>query len=105
MKGQPIRFGYKVWMLASSDWYVYPFDLLYISGSNKEKTSESAFGLGGNVVVDLLQMVEKEYYAVYFDNFFASFDLLTYLNDAGYYACGTMRENCTENCPLVNKKV
>ena len=83
---------------------MYAFDL-YTGKSNKKKTSESSLGLGGNVAVDLLQIVEKEYYAVYFDNFFAFFYLLAYLNEAGYYGCGTMRENGTGNCPLVNKKV
>ena len=84
MKCKPIRFGYRAWSLASSDEYVYAFNL-YTRKSNKEKTSESSLGLGGSVVVDRLQIVENEYYAVYFDNFLASFDLLAYLNDAGYY--------------------
>ena len=83
---------------------MYAFDL-YTGKSNKEKTSESFLGLEGNIVVDLLQIVEKEYHTVYFENFYASSDLLAYLNDAGYYACGTMQENHTANCPLVDKKV
>ena len=103
-KGKLIRLGYKAWTLASSNGYVYAFDL-YTGKSNIEKTYESSLGLGGKVVVDLLQILEKEYYAVYFDNFFASFDLLAYLNDAGYYACGTMRENRTANCHLVEKNL
>ena len=43
-KGKPISFGYKAWTLASSDGYVYAFDL-YTVKSNKEKTSESSLGL------------------------------------------------------------
>ena len=65
---------------------MYAFDL-YTGKSNKKKTSESSLRLSKNVVVDLLQIVKKKYYAVHFANFFASFDLLAYLNDAGYYAC------------------
>ena len=86
MKSKPIRFGYKAWTLASSDGYMYAFDL-YTGKSNKKKTSDGSLGLSRNVVVDLLQIVEKKYYAVYFANFFASFDLLAYLNDVGYYTC------------------
>ena len=104
IKGKPIRFRYTAWMLALSNAYVYAF-ALYTRKSNKEKTSESSLGLIGNVVVGLLQIVKKEYHAVYIDNFFASFNLLAYLNDTGYYACGTMRENRTGNCSLVDKKV
>ena len=58
-KGKPTRFGYKAWTLASSDWYVYAFDL-YTGKSNKEKSSESSLRLGGKVVIDLLQIVEKD---------------------------------------------
>ena len=54
---------------------MYAFDL-HTWKSNKEKTSESSLGLGGKVVVGLLQIVEKEYHAVYLDNFFVSFPLL-----------------------------
>ena len=43
-KNKPIRFGYKAWTLASSDGYVYAFNL-YIGKSNKDKTSESSLGL------------------------------------------------------------
>ena len=70
MKGKSIRCGYTAWALASSDGYAYAFNL-YTGKSSKEKILESSFGLGGNVVVDLLQTVKKEYHAVYFDNFFA----------------------------------
>ena len=38
------------------------------------------------------QNCRKKVHAVYFDNFFTSYDLLACLRDAGYYACGTMKE-------------
>lgn len=104
IQGKPIRFGYKAWTLASSDGYVYAFDI-YTGKSSKAKLSEYTFGLGGDVVVQLLQTVEREFHAVYFDNFFTSFDLLAQLRKLGYYACGTMRENRTGHCPLADKKV
>ena len=104
IKGKPIRFGYEAWTLASSNGYVYFFDL-YTGKSDNEKTSESTLGLGGKVIVDLLNNVDGNYHAVYFDNFFTSYDLLSNLKKDEYFACGTMRENCTGNCPLQEKKL
>ena len=105
IQGKPIRFGYKAWTLASSTGYIYTFDI-YAGKSNSDQASESTgtLGLGGKVVVDLLHNVDSDYHAVYFDNFFTSFDLLTHLKKNGYFACGTMRENRTGNCPLQDKK-
>lgn len=101
IQGKPIRFGYKAWTLASSDGYVYSFD---IYAGKSARSSETSLGLGGNVVVNLLEHVEVSFHAVYFDNFFTSFDLLKHLKELGHFACGTMRENRTGNCPLQDKK-
>ncbi|XP_035228761.1 piggyBac transposable element-derived protein 3-like, partial [Stegodyphus dumicola] len=49
LKGKPIRFGYKAWTLASSDRYVFHFDI-YAGKVTALKLKEyEEFGLGGSV--------------------------------------------------------
>ena len=102
IQGKSIRFSYKASTLASSNGFVYSFHI-NTGNLNYDKTSESTLGLGGKVVVDLLNNVDGDYHAVYFDNFFTSYDLLSHLKKDEYFACGTMRENRTGNCPLQEK--
>lgn len=100
IKGKPVRFGFKLWCLCSSDGYLYKF--VPYAGASKEK---STVGLGGQVVLDLLSIVEKpENHQIFFDNFFSSYKLFTVLSEKGFYATGTIRENRTNNCPLESTK-
>ena len=69
IQGKPVRFGYKAWTLASSDGYVYAFDI-YTGKSKTDHTIDSFLGLGGKVVTQLLQVVDNGFHAMYFDNFF-----------------------------------
>lgn len=63
------------------------------------------FGLGGEVVTDLLKISNnRSEHRVYFDNFFTSYKLLVHLKNEGYFATGTVRENRMPKCPLENSK-
>ncbi|XP_065313258.1 piggyBac transposable element-derived protein 3-like [Gordionus sp. m RMFG-2023] len=101
IKGKPIRFGYKSWILASSDGYVFSFDIYQGKSENKYE-----YGLGGKVIIKLLKALQKpNYHKIYFDNFFTSFKLLSYLKQMGYFATGTVRDNRIEHCPVESIKV
>lgn len=102
IRGKPVRFGYKNWMLASADGYCYAFDV-YCGKSAGESSNEP---LGSKVVKNLLKKgnVAPHEHIVYFDNFFTSHSLLQDLQKAGYRATGTVRENRTKKCPLVSVK-
>ena len=69
-----VRFGCKAWTLGSSDDNVHAFDI-YTGKSKADHVTDSFLGLGGKVVAQMLQLVNKECYAVYFDNFFISLDV------------------------------
>lgn len=56
IKGKPVRFGFKLWCLCSSTGYMYQFIPYAGASPNKEK---SIMGLGGQVVLDLLSVVES----------------------------------------------
>lgn len=91
IKGKPVRFGFKMWCLASSDGYLYKF--MPYAGKSAENVKKE-FGLREEVVINLLKVLEnKSAHKIYFDNFFTSYKLLVYLKHEGYFATGTVREN------------
>jgi hypothetical protein len=103
IRGKPVRFGFKDWMLCSSTGYCYAFETY--CGKNNERRNES-LGLGGNVVTSLLQHLENPNdHIVYFDNFFTTIDLMNRLKAKGIRATGTIRENRQKNCPLQASKI
>ena len=64
IKGKPVKFGYKIWMLCSSDGFPYNFDIY----CGKESRREGP--LGSHVVNTLLAPVSnKNQHIVFFDNF------------------------------------
>ena len=97
MRNKPVKFGYKFWVLASSNGY--PYNVMLYTG--KDSVKPSSDGLGSRVVQQLLQVVEDPHsHTVTFDNFFSSIDLLSSLKLKGFGATGTIRENRLKDCPL-----
>ncbi|GBN26882.1 PiggyBac transposable element-derived protein 3 [Araneus ventricosus] len=73
MRGKPKKFGYKLWILASSQGY--PFNLQVYVG--KEAVAEDKTPTGTRVVLDLIECVENcRRHKVYVDSFFNSLPLL-----------------------------
>ncbi|XP_060801591.1 piggyBac transposable element-derived protein 3-like [Amyelois transitella] len=98
IRGKPIRFGFKNWALCASTGYMVAFSVY--TGKATEKKD---FGLGGDVVLSLVEqgkLPSKSGVKIYFDNFFTSLSLLRHLRVLGFYATGTVRANRIENCPL-----
>ena len=103
IRGKPIRFGFKLWVLASDDGY--PYHVIVYCGKNRDVTQQEEFGLGHRVVTSLLQCLTKpDCHEVYFDNFFTSYDLLVHLRNSNIKATGTVRENRLRKCPLMDSK-
>ena len=63
-------------------------------------------GLGGSVIVDLMDALPKGFpHHVTFDNFFTSLRLIDYLTSIDISATGTVRQNRIEGCPITPAKV
>ena len=74
IKGKPVKFGYKLWMLCSSDGYLYNFEIY--CGKDESRTNP----LGTHVVEKMLSPVTNpSQHVVFFDNFYTSHTLLTNL--------------------------
>lgn len=100
--GKPVRFGFKIWSLNSSnDGYCCQFDPYQGAGSG---IRIQKLGLGGSVVVDLVSKLPVNHYHVYADNFFSSLTLVDHLTKSGIGYTGTIRENRTQKCPVMESK-
>lgn len=100
IRGKPIRFGYKNWMLCSADGYCYAFETY----CGKALVPQEG-PLGTRVVLSLLKNIETPSdHTVFFDNFFTSHELLTSLREKGIRATGTIRESRQKKCPLPSRK-
>ena len=99
IKVKSFKFGCKLWMLCSSDGYPYNFEIY--CGKDESRTNP----LETHVVEKMLSPVTNpSQHVVFFDNFFTSHTLLTNLAGENVRACGTIRDNRTNHCPLISKK-
>ena len=102
MQGKPVRFGFKIWCICSSDGYLFNF----IPYAGKNDSLDSELGLGGGVVMQLLSVVSNPLqHAIYFDNFFSSHKLMIKLRDKQFHATGTVREPRLVDSVLQSSKV
>jgi DNA excision repair protein ERCC-6 len=102
IRGKPVRFGYKMWILASPQG-----ELLAVQPYAGASTNIQDFGLGQgpNVVMGLVQQYGLlPGSKVYVDNLFTSLDLLDNMGDRQYGVTGTLRQNRIIGIPLPNKK-
>ena len=97
IRGKPIRFGFKNWVLASSNDYPNKFET-YTGACD---TKDSSIPLGPQDVFALLSIVKNPAcHCVYFDNFFTFYYLLRDLHEKNFRALGTICENRTMKCSL-----
>ena len=97
IRGKPIGFGNKNWVLASSDSYPYKFETY--TGACDTKDGNKLLG----PILCLLffqQLKTLACHCVYFDNFFASYYLLRDLHKKNFRALGTICEDRTMKFPL-----
>ena len=109
IRGKPIRFGFKVWSLNTTEGYLLNFDVY--QGKNVKSNAKYEVSLGKcatplAIMIDDLPDSKKHLpYYFYFDNLFTSVNLLTHLKEHGYRGTGTIRENrIDKSCPLSNSK-
>jgi hypothetical protein len=100
--GKPIRFGYKVWALCTSDGsgvYFEPY-----CGADTNNT-DAGLGQGPNIVLDLCEKANLPPGSeTYFDKFFTSFPLLDQLSEKHIAGTGTVHQNRLGNVPITWKK-
>ncbi|XP_005399025.1 PREDICTED: piggyBac transposable element-derived protein 1 isoform X2 [Chinchilla lanigera] len=104
LNGKPLRIGYKIWCGATIQGYLVWFEP-YQEESTLEADEDLDLGLGGNLVMNFADvLLEKGQYPYHlcFDSFFTSVKLMSALKKKGVRATGSIRENRTGKCPLMN---
>ena len=101
IRAKPIRFGYKLWVLASATGLPYKIEIY-----QGKSTGDADEPLGTRVVTKALEICENpKDHSVFFDNFFSSYQLITDLGTKGFRATGTMRSDRIMKYPLIDVKV
>lgn len=111
MKNKPKKWGFKLFVRAGIDGMVY--DFLTYSGESTFRNIHfspyeiSYFGLGPKEVISLsFSLPDKPLTVVYFDNFFTTPELISYLRSKfGILSLGTLRKQNLRGCPLIDDKI
>ena len=97
MHGKPIRYGFKLWAIASSDGYLVHVEP-YCGSSTR--ITETGLGKSADVVLDLARKADvRPGSRLFFDNYFSGFGLLDHLTEMNIGGTGTLRENRVGNVP------
>uniref|UniRef100_A0A0K8UM49 PiggyBac transposable element-derived protein 3 n=3 Tax=Bactrocera latifrons TaxID=174628 RepID=A0A0K8UM49_BACLA len=99
IRGKPIRYGYKIWCMTTSEGYLLNFDLY--TGKNMIRSNEP---LGLSVTKTLCYDIVPEHSTVFLDNYFNSFKLLEEFDKKNITVVGTIRSDRIENAPLSSMK-
>lgn len=99
-KSKPHKWGFKVFTRASSTGIIHDFSVYIGSGTCPSKN----LGLTGDIVGHLTDSLpENENFKIYFDNWFASLQLVDYLKQKGMWCVGTIRSDRMGKCPLLSE--
>lgn len=105
LKGKPIRYGYKMWCLCEPLGYLMQFEP-YQGAKKGEKKIPSSLGVGGTVVLNLLEKLPRNTsFKIYGDRFFSSLKLVHCLQQKGIGYTGTIKYNRIEKCPISSSKI
>jgi hypothetical protein len=88
MKGKPVRFGIKIWALASSSSRYVSNVLVYLGVGDVREEDDL---LGADAVLQAVRGLEGRGHTIITDNFFSSVKLFRSLLERGFYATGTVK--------------
>lgn len=104
IRNKPIRFGYKVWVLATVSGYVVCFEMYQGKGVGAyTEQNVQIVGAAAASVLDLLDLLPEEKldlpYHIFADNFFSSHKLIEVLGEKNIQYTGTIRQDRVKGKP------
>ena len=95
IRGKPIRWGYKGWVATSPSGYAFFIDLYQGKYDKNPSNYKMQFGIGGSVVLNSLDILERNFpkrkFCLYFDHFFTSLASLEEIHNRGHNATCMIR--------------
>ncbi|XP_026819612.1 piggyBac transposable element-derived protein 3-like [Rhopalosiphum maidis] len=104
IKGKPTPWGIKNCLLCGQSGIVYNSLLYQGSNTNINDFMQKNYGLGGAVVLKLVENLKPNSHNLFFDNFFSSYNLFGCLLKYKIFAIGTIRCNRFCNPPFPKDK-
>jgi len=104
IKGKPTPWGIKNFLLCGQSGIVYNSLLYQGSNTNINDFMQKNYGLGGAVVLKLVENLKPDSHNLFFDNFFSSYNLFGCLLKYKIFAIGTIRCNRFCNPPFPKDK-
>jgi hypothetical protein len=106
LRNKPIRFGYKVWVLATISGYVVSFEMYQGKGIGAHSPENvKTVGAAAASVLDLLDLIPEEKlslpYHIFADNFFSSHKLIEVLGKQNIHYTGTIRQDRIKGKPSI----
>lgn len=103
MTKKPVKWGYKMWARAGRSGYVYELELFGDNQIENLPNLPDELGQLGKVVMRLTKNVPEGTF-MFFDNFFASPELLVELKKRNLGGTCTFQKKRTRGCPLTEDK-
>ncbi|KAF2889292.1 hypothetical protein ILUMI_16881 [Ignelater luminosus] len=98
---KPHKWGFKLFILSGVSGLAYKFEIYTGTENRCRLPNEPDLGTSANIVVRLSRGVpHNQFYRLYFDNYYSSIPLVSYLSSIGIYSLGTIRRNRISNCKL-----
>lgn len=104
IRGKPIRFGFKQWLICCGQ-TGYCFNVDLYEGKKPTNPANEVTSVGLSVVMQKVSVAKTpQNHVFYFDNFFTSFSLMKDLTERKICATGTVRINRMNYCPIKTDK-
>lgn len=104
IRGKPSPWGIKNFLLWGKSGLVYNLLLYQGSSTQIDENMQKNFGLGGAIVLKLVENLKPNKHFLFFDNFFSSYNLFCCLSKYKIFAAGTIRINRFNNPPFPKDK-
>jgi len=108
MPAKPHKWGFEFFVLCDSKGYSYQFEI-YSGQENDQRfrlLNEPDLGASSNIVVRLTRNIPRhKNHRIYFDNFYTSTPLASYLHQNGILCLGTLRKDRLPNNKIPNDQI
>lgn len=102
---KPHKWGYKMYVLSGVSGFSCNFELCGSKIDMDKMPGEPELGAASNIIVRLCRPIPRNvHHKLYFDNYFSSLHLISYLDKLGIQSVATIRQNRLKNLTCISEK-